>query len=129
MIRFTVILSLLVSLSACSDRQDDERLRLALLSDCTVTRAALLLSAKYVDNQALATVQKECLAAYATLLQDTSEQALRDQQTEVYDSFERAYRMKYSLQDVFDNLPPASKAAYEKLAITLFGMKKEEVGL
>src|SRR5690606_30553288 len=129
MTRLTVILSMLISLSACSDRQDDERLRLALMSDCSVTRAALLPDAESADQHALASVQKECLAAYSTLLQDTSAQALRDQQTEVYDSFQRAYRMKYSLQDVFDSLPPKSKAAYEKLATTLFGLKKEEIGL
>ncbi len=124
-----MILSVLVSLSACSDRQDDERLRLALISDCSVTRAALLSDTESVDQQALASVQKECLAAYATLLQNTSVQALRNQQTEVYDSFERAYRMKYSLQDVFDSLPPKAKTAYENLATTLFALKKEEIGL
>jgi hypothetical protein len=129
MLRLTVILSLLVGLSACSDQQDDERLRLALMSDCTVTRASLLLSGKYVDKQALATIEQECLAAYATLMQDVSAQQLRDQQTEVYDSFQRAYRMKYSLHDVFDNLPPASKTTYKKLATTLFGLKKEDIGL
>src|SRR5690606_36868741 len=97
--------------------------------DCMVTRASLLLSAKYVDKQALATIQQECHAAYATLMQNLSAQQLRDQQSEVYDSFQRAYRMKYSLHDVFDNLPPASKPTYEKLAIILFGLKKEDIGL
>ena len=127
MLRLSVILSLLVCLGACSDRQDDERLRLALMSDCTVTRASLLLSGKYVDKQALATVQQECQAAYTTLMKTVSAQQLRDQQTEVYDSFQRAYRMKYSLHDVFDNLPPAAKSTYEKQATILFGLKKEDI--
>ncbi|AFK62582.1 hypothetical protein TKWG_12010 [Advenella kashmirensis WT001] len=124
MFRLTVILSFLVGLSACSDRPDDERLRLALMSDCMVTRASLLLSGKYVDKQAVATIQQECHAAYATLMQNVSAKQLRNQQTEVYDSFQRAYRMKYSLHDVFDSLPPAAKTTYEKLATTLFGLKK-----
>jgi len=128
MLRLTVIFFLLISLGACSDRRDDERLRLALMSDCIVTRASLLLSAKYMDKDALATVQKECHAAYAALLQRASPGQLRDQQTEVYDSFQRAYRMKYSLHDVFDNLPPASKSAYEKQATVLFGLTKDDAG-
>jgi len=128
MLRLSVTLALLVCLSACSDRQDDERLRLSLMSDCTVTRASLLLSGKYVDKQALATVEQECQAAYTTLMHTVTAQQLRDQQTEVYDSFQRAYRMKYSLHDVFDNLPPAAKTTYEKMATTLFGLKKEDIG-
>lgn len=123
------MLSLLVFLGACSDRQDDERLRLALTSDCVVTRGALVLSGKYVDKTAVQTVRNECLAAYASLLKSVSPKELRAQQTEVYDSFQRAYRMKYSLHDVFDSLPPKSKSAYEKLATILFGLKKDEIGL
>ena len=126
MLRLTLILPLLLLLSACSDRQADERLRLSLQSDCVVTRGALLLSSQYVDKTALLTIRKECHAAYETLLQQVSAKALRAQQTEVYDSFQRAYRMKYSLHDVFDNLPPNAKNTYEKLATTLFGLKKDE---
>lgn len=126
MLRLTLILPLLLLLSACSDRQADERLRLSLQSDCVVTRGALLLSSQYVDKTALLTIQKECHAAYETLLQQVSAKALRAQQTEVYDSFQRAYRMKYSLHDVFDSLPPNAKNTYEKLATTLFGLKKDE---
>ena len=35
--------------------------------------------------------------------------------------------MKYSLHDVFDNLPPAAKSTYEKQATILFGLKKEDI--
>jgi len=129
MLRLTLIIPLLLLLSACSDRQADERLRLSLQSDCVVTRGALLLSSQYVDKTALSTIRKECHAAYETLLQQVSAKALRAQQTEVYDSFQRAYRMKYSLHDVFDSLPPNAKNTYEKLATTLFGLNKDETGL
>ena len=129
MLRLTLIVSSLLLLGACSDRQADERLRLSLQSDCIVTRGALLLSSQYVDKTALSTIQPECHAAYEALMQQVSAQALRAQQTEVYDSFQRAYRMKYSLHDVFDSLPPSAKNAYEKLATTLFELKKDETGL
>lgn len=98
------------------------------MSDCIVTRASLLLSAKYMDKDALATVQRECHAAYAALLQKVSPGQLRDQQTDVYDSFQRAYRMKYSLHDVFDNLSTTSKSVYEKQATVLFGLTKDDSG-
>ncbi len=128
MLKLPLILSVLLLVSACSDRQDDERLRLSLTSDCIVTRGALMLSAQYIDKAAIETVTGECKAAYSELLKEVSARELREQQTEVYESFERAYRMKYSLHDVFDSLPKNSKTAYEKLATILFGLKKDDIG-
>ena len=120
--RIPLILPLLFLLAACGNQADDERLRLSLMSDCIVTRSALLLSGKFPSGDALAAVRKECHDAYGQLLSQVSSADLRKQQNEVYESFRRAYRMKYSLHDVFDNLPPSAKKVYEKQATILFGL-------
>ncbi len=120
--RIPLILPLLFLLVACNNQVDDERLRLSLMSDCIVARSSLLLSGKYPSGDALTTVRKECHDAYGQLLAQVSSADLRKQQNEVYESFRRAYRMKYSLHDVFENLPPSAKKAYEKQATILFGL-------